>query len=768
MKTSFVQNSSGCTGCGVCVGTCRSHAINWVRDEEGFLCPEVNEELCSNCGLCREYCPQDLGRDLKPLGERLDVFAFQAEDSERRRSSSGALFPLAAEIILARGGYVAGCIFDDKLHARHILTCEASVVDKMRGAKYIQSDASSVYNEVLSILKKGMPVLFTGTPCQVAAMKRLAGGNDELLITIDILCHGVSNDFLFHRNLTESYGDKVVGYSFRDKKLGWSYELLSRVDEEKSSRHIACHEDAYFSAFLDGMSLRRSCYDCPFAGKARMGDLTIGDFWGIESYDKRFRDHKGTSLVIINSDKGREIFEKIRPMAKLVKPQRICDAIAGNQTLKGPTLRNASREAFFRAVRDGRSIAQAYECAKNERYDFAIANFWWTNNFGAILTAYALQQVLKRMGYTSRLISGLYGGLEMQYRGSISERFARHHLTVTEHCVSDADFATLNNHAGGFISGSDQVWRGSYSRPYHYLSFAKLNKKKIAVSASFGLRCLDCGPYDAATIQKWIRRFTAVSVREDSGVEICRGMSLKAEHIIDPVFLLDQSSYLSLAHEAPPLSQGGGLGVYVLDMGMEKQEIILSLQSRLSTSLTGTHVDSVEAWLSCLANSKYVVTDSFHGVCFAMIFRKPVVCLGNESRGGARFESLFRQVGIDARRIMANDAKHAYDVLLQNWDNLYVEIDKRLDAARKAARTWLSLAVRREVGTEDAIRILEDVDEEMAQLKNSVTTLVAANSKSFSHKIKKLRYKLGGILLLGATRKRYRQKYRELKHAESY
>lgn len=754
-------DDSICAGCGACIYCCPSHAITMKADGEGFAMPCIDMAKCVKCGRCEETCVV-LSQRQHSLGvSPQDVYAFQAGDEMRLQCSSGGVFPLLAKTLVSKGWYISGCILDEKLHPRHVVSCEVSMIARMSGAKYVQSDVIIAYSDILDLLKRGVSVLFVGTPCQVAAIKLIARDYSNHLLTIDLLCHGVSSEMLFRRNIKEAYGSEVDSYVFRDKSQGWSYDHLSRLTVRGLTKYVKCQDDAYFSAFLDAISLRKSCYDCSFATATRVGDLTLGDFWGVEGIDKRYSDRKGTSLVLVNTEKGRQAFDLIKSSSKRCSRALLDDARNSNQTLNGPTPCTYDRELFFSRIRNGDSVRQALECTKNQQYDFAIANFWWTNNYGAILTAYALQQVLLEMGYSSRLIAGLYGGAEHKYRGSRSERFARKHLKITDFCIANDDFTRLNRQARAFITGSDQVWRGLYSRPYHYLSFAAAGKKKIAVSASFGTETLDVGPYDKNKLGGWLSRFTAISTREDSGVKICKSeFSLEAQHILDPVFLLDKERYDALILDRR-VFDGKGV-VYVLDNTPDKKVLVAGIAKCLDKELVNlADANDVEDWLAGVATADFLITDSFHGVCFAIIFQRPFVCLGNNDRGNARFNSLFRTLGVSIENVFAQTSQQALEILKSNWQPMLQLIKTKLAQEQRRAREWLTIALQRDVSLESALKLLDFQEVRVAKLEAMIDEL-RKKDISFSRKLKRARYRLLSKITFGSVRTRYKAKYRKL------
>jgi coenzyme F420-reducing hydrogenase beta subunit len=264
-------------------------------------------------------------------------------------SSSGGMFGVLAKYITARGGAVCGCILNNQLEAVHILSEDYNEIEKMYGSKYVQSNIINCYESIKNRLQKGQVVLFTGTACQVAAVKSYLGHEYDNLFTVDVLCHGVPSPALFkkfieyHSNRTKK---GIVDIKFRDKsKNGWGSEHRTSITYNDGSKKWL-FMPAYFSAFFYGLSLRESCYRCPFAGQNRIADITIGDYWGAwEKYKKRFTE--GISVVLVNSKKGEMLFRGVQGDLSLYDLLTMKEAFRSNDNLYHPVIRPPERESFY-------------------------------------------------------------------------------------------------------------------------------------------------------------------------------------------------------------------------------------------------------------------------------------------------------------------------------------------------------------------------------------------------------------------------------------
>lgn len=298
-----------CTGCGVCELICPKNAIKMVTNEEGFKYPEIDNEKCVKCGLCVSKCHtasyKESGYDVKIYyGKSID-------ENVRYKSTSGGAFTAFAEPILKNGGLVIGAVFDKGMKkVRHRSSDNASL-DDIRRSKYVESDLDNTFNEVKTALLKGRQVLFCGTPCQAAGLKRFIGENDNLIIC-DFLCHGVPSAKVFCDYigwLEKNKEDEIEDYRFRTKTFGWSQGGL-QIDYKRSGviDTVGRCEFYYASGMIDDLFFRKSCYMCEKAIKHE-SDLTIGDFWGVFKYDSSLNDNKGISVVMTNTKKGEKLLE---------------------------------------------------------------------------------------------------------------------------------------------------------------------------------------------------------------------------------------------------------------------------------------------------------------------------------------------------------------------------------------------------------------------------------------------------------------------------
>ena len=347
-KTIQNLDPSKCSGCGTCASVCNKKAIEMVKDSNGFYRPIINNALCNDCGLCEKRCPVLHHQSENRLDPK--CFAVMASDEIREVSSSGGMFTLAANEIISRGGIVCGAVYDGDFNVMHICSDSDSEIFKMRGSKYYQSKAWDCFLLIKEALRNGKEVLFTGTPCQVAGLKSYLFKQYDNLYTIDLLCHGISSKEIFDKYKKENLGNNTLNsLEFKSKKpWGWHSGINAMFSNGDKYQKIA-EQDSYLQAYLYGLSKRESCMYCQGNTLPRQGDLTIGDFWKISLYDKSLNDNLGTSLVLVNNEKGMNLLERIKKQnIKVIKEVPIKFALAGNQIIVHPYKLHKNHNFFFR------------------------------------------------------------------------------------------------------------------------------------------------------------------------------------------------------------------------------------------------------------------------------------------------------------------------------------------------------------------------------------------------------------------------------------
>lgn len=351
-----------CCGCAACVSVCPHGAVSMAEDAHGFRYPKIDDERCVDCGLCEKVCPF-----ITPAPRRTAPTAYAAQDTDAQRlsrSASGGAFAALAAAFLEQGGAVCGAAMekrDGQMAVRHLVIENAELLPRLQGSKYVQSTMDGAWTDMERVLKGGQKLLFSGTPCQVAAVKNRFRRFEDQLFCLDIVCHGVPNQRLFNDHLTQvgkCSGMEIDEFCFRDKSHGWGLRgyLRGRLSGGRSGELPFSRENSsYYTLFLDGEIYRDSCYTCPFASAERPGDLTIGDFWGLKKHNSKLlaenggplNQKTGVSCLLVNTEKGEQLLASCGGMLARY-PVEPAHVIAGNTQLRQPSQYTALRDKVFR------------------------------------------------------------------------------------------------------------------------------------------------------------------------------------------------------------------------------------------------------------------------------------------------------------------------------------------------------------------------------------------------------------------------------------
>lgn len=348
-EINLYKDKTECCGCGACMVECPCNAITMCEDELGALYPSINEDICIKCGKCVRSCRY---KKFDDGSEPLNVYAAINTNTDLyKKSASGGAFSLIASKFLADGGLVVGSVEelnDDTIDCKHIMSEEYSELERMYGSKYVQSRSFETFDDIKMALKDGKKVLFSGTPCQVAAIKKIVS-NDENLYTIDLICHGTPPVKLFQdfiRLLGKKLHSKITYFSFRDKAAGRNFK--ASVVTEKRKFNFSHGILSYYKLFLDGIIYRENCYSCPYARKERVSDITVGDFWGIEKfYPKDKIQDKFWSCILVNSLKGHELIKKYGDDFELIESD-FEKVACMNEQLHSPYKRPEQRDLYIK------------------------------------------------------------------------------------------------------------------------------------------------------------------------------------------------------------------------------------------------------------------------------------------------------------------------------------------------------------------------------------------------------------------------------------
>ena len=346
-----------CTGCTACEAVCPKSAIVMKADEYGFLHPEIDTEKCINCSLCEKVCP--INHHLNSEAEPKAYAAFIKNETVRLESSSGGLFTEIAKTVLNKGGAVFGAAYNERFEVEHILVENEAELYKLRGAKYAQSRLNNTFSDVKKYLDEGKCVLFSGTPCQVGGLKSFLKKDYDNLITVDFICHSVPSplawsEYVKYRAELDNEGMLPENINLRSKETGWSryqYSNLFKYKKDKSHK-VKSGESLYMKLFVGGYICRKSCENCKFKGYSRVSDITLGDFWGIWDIYPEMDDNKGTSAVLVHTNRGQKLWMDIN--SKIESQEVTLDQISQqNISMLIPSKANPNREYALEKIRNG-------------------------------------------------------------------------------------------------------------------------------------------------------------------------------------------------------------------------------------------------------------------------------------------------------------------------------------------------------------------------------------------------------------------------------
>lgn len=354
----IISEREKCTGCGMCVDLCSKNAITMIKDSHGFYYPNIDSERCISCGLCQKKCPVNNSSD-QASTPKMIYAAWHKNKDIRKRSTSGGVFTAIAEQVIDNGGVVAGVKWNDDFQAIHFIADNKKDLSLFNESKYVQSHADSVYLKVKAALGDNKIVLFSGTPCQNNALKLFLGKDYPNLYMIDLVCHGVPSEEVLYRYLAERTNniESIKHISFRAKKPLWDWGYVTIHFRNQPDYSVLMNEDPYYALFNIGYSLRTSCHNCRYCNMNRFGDITLADFWGYRPRHFKTRDYlKGTSLVMLNSEKGKAIFRQVAHNFIWDEATKE-EAMNGQQALKKPfTLPEEELQAFWNDYDEGMSI----------------------------------------------------------------------------------------------------------------------------------------------------------------------------------------------------------------------------------------------------------------------------------------------------------------------------------------------------------------------------------------------------------------------------
>lgn len=337
-----------CMGCCACLNICPKGAITMVENSYGAIIPQIDSNECIECGLCQKVCPVIVETLKNPEGQ-----CYAAWSNDRgicKTSASAGIVATLSEWVIENGGVVFGTRYEaGRLVFDHTEAKDGLIA--FRGSKYTHAYVGETYRRVKRYLKEGRRVLFVGTPCQIAGLKNYIGKDDNNLLMVDLLCHGI-----VPAPYLQEYVENMLGYDRYDNVLfrsehGEAMVIYSEGDVVYKRDKQA---NLYYMAYVKGLLHRENCYHCPFTSTHRCGDITAGDFWGLDR-NKLIADSSDVShvsLVLINTPKGAKFMNGLAGVVTM-EERPISEALVGNGQLSYPCLRHPDRDLFLKNYKNG-------------------------------------------------------------------------------------------------------------------------------------------------------------------------------------------------------------------------------------------------------------------------------------------------------------------------------------------------------------------------------------------------------------------------------
>lgn len=645
--------NSICSGCSACEKSCPTNAIMLNIDVlTGFKFAEIDTDKCINCGKCDKVCPHNTANTHNLLEQK--KYAFKSLDENiLKKSSSGGAFTHITKPLLEQGWKVVGVRWDKKWHAEYAIVDTVEEWEKLCKSKYMQGDIGDLFPKIKNMLDNGDKIVFTGVPCHVSGLLNYLGKEYNNLLTIDLLCGALHSPKVW---------DKWYEYEGLDKSTFTSIDMRYKCDNGKGNHTIHIEKNngqihdimmattPIWNLTYGGRELSMdACHNCKYRTLNRVSDITISDMHNVKDIAPDFLDKRNdnVSSILCNTLKGMGIINSLS--LNDIQIREIEGVVSMPQNFK----RRNIEEPFNTINENGITFPKIKE---ETPYDIAVCGGTFNANFGATLTYYALYRYLELIGYNVVILPPF----DKKFKGGMLEDnvFEKHCNIAPNYFKSNqVDFNKLAN---TFVMGSDQMWNPKCALYTSlglkvFLNYVKNNKNKIAYSVSTG-GLLFPGTLEGDDkydeIKRLLSKFDAISCREEEGCNLIKEhCNINVEQTIDPVFLLSIEEYNKLINESKVELPNGEYGCYYATSPNEKElNFFHKLNEKLgienvvigcgqpnsfknySAKLPNENfVNPINAqdWLKYIKNAKYVITSSFHCVCFCIIFNIPFICLRN-------------------------------------------------------------------------------------------------------------------------------------------
>ena len=707
------EEMTSCTGCGACVNICPAQALTIDLNAEGFYAPKIKEDKCIKCGKCKSVCPAikfSTKNKNKPVS-----YAYAASDEERKNSTSGAFFPILAKYVLEQNGYVCGAAWNEKFEANHIIIDKLEDLQKIRFSKYVQSNTLDCFSRIKELLEQNKLVLFSGTPCQNAGLIKFLNKDYSNLITMDIICHGAPSPKVWQEYLDENFDrNKIVDINFRNKENGWVrcgkiwyYDNSSNINYDNGGKKPI---GAYYEAFINHRLSNEPCMDCKYRTVPRPADFTCGDFWYL--YQSKLNDKKGLSVVLLNNSKAEKIFNilKSKEDTKFFKKINLHNKYKHIE-LNQKSRRKPEREVFFKKYKEKNiSTTKLIEASVGKHYDVGLVTQFNFMNYGSAIVAYAAYKIVESLGLTVLMIDKDLNGYDNNNSENRSLEFAKRNYHISRFYNQTEDPRDLNDLCDTFIVASDTMWWDTeYGVDFSWLDFARSDKRKISFCTSFAHKVPSMDNNQMAKRRFLYNRFNALSVREESGVEILKDMfGVDSVHLYDPTLVADRQIFDDLANLSKRTDKGF-LFAYMLDLTPQKEKAVKYIADKLNLKLKlisnmryngdSPLIDenniSIEDFVYFCKNADFIMSDSFHGTCFSVIYEKPFISFVNAWRGNERYK-IFKDNNLGNQ--LFENIDEIYNIDFSDFKVDFNEIKNKCETEKNKAIDWLKAALDKPLG----------------------------------------------------------------------
>ena len=710
-----------CMSCGACYNACPVDAIKMDYNAKGFYIPYVDENICIECSKCIKVCA---AIEYKSNNKKPIVYAVAAEDSERIKSTSGGVFPVLAKYVLSNDGFVCGVAWNEKYEAEHIIIDNEQELDRLRISKYVQSNTNNVFKEIQRLLKNNKQVLFSGTPCQVAGLTKFLGKEYDNLITMDVICHGNPPQKLWQEYLKSNYDVRNISeINFRVKYDDWNKGTCAAAIYNTNYGYILENSvkkeiGIFYQAFLEHRISNDACMECKYKFIPRPADFTAGDFWFFKN-NKKYDSKKGLSVMCVNSFKAQRVFKDISQQFK------ICDEVNLKDKWWKIEINNINKDSrerteFFNKYKKERNINSILNEAIGKKYDIALITMFNIMNYGSALVAYAVNRMLENLGYTILMIDKDINGVDYNKSDNRSMQFARKRYNISRFYKNNESSFDLNEIVDTFVVGSDTMWWDTeWANDYAYLDFVESSKRKIAFATSFGHETPAMN-YESQVRRRYLfNRFNFISTREDAGVRILDEIfGVKAVSFYDPTLIIEKEIFDDLAKDSER-KDSDFVFAYMLDLTPEKEKaakyvadklgIKLKLISNMRYKGKSKYIDeyniSIEDFVYYCKNAKFIITDSFHGVCFSIIYEIPFIGIINEMRGVSRYK-IFDEMMLTNQLVNLTEKVYEYKDL--NFKIDFTTAKEKIKEERLKVYEWLNNALNTPLDKVDKNDVLYD------------------------------------------------------------